>query len=84
MVGRRYHCFMVRSFNFTLCTTAALWCDHSTSHYVLLLLYGRIFDLHRNGIYAILSEEKKNNNNNNNNNNSNNKWDEKNKTKQNK
>ena len=37
----------------------ALRCAHSTSYYVLLLLYGRIFDLHRNGIYAILSEGKK-------------------------
>ena len=26
------------------------------------LLYGMIFDLHRNGIYAIISEGKKNNN----------------------
>ena len=32
--------------------TTALWCDHSTSYILkvllLLLLYGRIFDLHRN------------------------------------
>ena len=42
------------------CTTA-LWCDHSTSYEVLLLRYGRIFDLHRNGIYAILSEGNNNN-----------------------
>ena len=43
MVGGRYHCFMVRPFDF-IGTTA--------------LLYGRTFDFHRNGIYAILSEGK--------------------------
>ena len=42
--------------------TTAVWCDHSTSYYVLLLLYGRIFDLYPNGIYATLSEGKNNNN----------------------
>ena len=42
--------------------TTALWCDHSTSYTVLLLLlYGRMFDLHRNGIYAMLSEGENNN-----------------------
>ena len=30
-------------------------------YYLLLLLYRRIFDLHRNGIYAILSEGNNNN-----------------------
>ena len=39
---------LVRSFDFILGTTAAL--------------YGRIFDLHRNGIYATLSEGNNNNN----------------------
>ena len=40
--------------------TTALWCDHSTSYWVLLLLYGRIFDLHRNGICAkIVGGQKK-------------------------
>ena len=34
----------------------ALWRNYSTSW--ILPLYGRIFDLHRNGIYAILSEGK--------------------------
>ena len=45
MVGGRYHCLVVRY--------------QSTSYQVLLLLYGKIIDLHRNGIYAILSEGKK-------------------------
>ena len=45
----------------------ALWCDHSTSYKVLLLLCGRIVDLHRNGIYAILSEGNNYNNNDKNN-----------------
>ena len=36
MVGRRYHSFMEGLFDFIL----------------ILLLYGRLFDLHRNGIYA--------------------------------
>ena len=45
----------------------ALWCDHSTSYKVLLLLYGRIVDLHRNSIYAISSEGNNDNNSNNNN-----------------
>ena len=44
MVGGRYHYFMLQSFDFIGTT---------------LLLYGRIFDLHRNGIYPILSEGKK-------------------------
>ena len=40
--------------------TSALWCDQSTSYYsVLLVIYGRIFDLYRKGIYAALSEGKK-------------------------
>ena len=39
-----------------------LWCDRSTSYEVMLLLYGRIFYLHQNGIYAMLSQGKSNNN----------------------
>ena len=48
--------------------TTALWSDHSTFILgTLLLLYGRIFDSHRNGIiYAVLPEGKNNNANNNN------------------
>ena len=42
MVSGRYHCIMVRSCDFILGTTAAV--------------YGRIFDSHRKGIYAMLSE----------------------------
>ena len=38
MVGRRYHCFAEGLFDFVDTTYQAL-------------LYGRIFDLHRNGIY---------------------------------
>ena len=46
MVGGGYHYIMMRSFDFILGTAAAaLWKD---------------FDLHRKGIYAILSEGKNN------------------------
>ena len=49
MVGKIYRCFMYGElFDFI-------------DYPLLLLLYGRIFGLHRNGIYAILSEGKHNN-----------------------
>ena len=42
MVGGRYHCIMVRSI--------------IRLHGNYFLLHGRMFDLHRNGIYAVLSQ----------------------------